>query len=349
MPIFKITSHGKLLGDILTFELNHTNRVPIYTSYANGIRRIIMSEIESIMIERDTVNLNNTSMLNNDILSHRLILIPFYNKYLLENDVDKLELSLSVINTNEHMIDVFASDMIIKNTETNTVLDINKTMVYPEILYARLKPSQILNLTASFHRGTTKSVGAQFTVSSCTTYQFKKDINAIHRELRSRSITSKEDIQRFQLSEGDRYFLKDSNDNPLVYEFTIEPIGSIPSINIMIDAFDVISGHLNIIKEAITNQDTNIIQIYKSDGSLDQYVFKLFNYDDTMGNMISEYLYNNNKTNYASYNIPHPLDIVMIIKMSLTTKNTHDENIKVFIEVLDQLLLITNSCKSEFI
>jgi DNA-directed RNA polymerase subunit L len=346
MSLLKITSHDHRT-DILKFDLNHSSRKPIYTALANGIRRTIISEVPSIAINRRSVVFHaNTSMLHNEILSHRLILIPFVNSYLQQYNLEQLELSLNITNNEEHMIDVLASDFVITNNESRTPIDMDKAAIYPDILFGKLKPTQEINLTASFHIGTHKTNGAHFSVVSCTTYEFKKDISAINKAIRNLHLTTQSDIKHFQIAESQRYFLKDSDDNPLTYEFTIEPIGNIKSKQIFSYALTVMIDQLNNIKTAINDENTNVIQISPSDTTVEQFSFNLFGFDDTMGNLIAEYLYYNNKTNFASYYIPHPLDDLMIIRMSLITKNTIEENISVFIDQLTSLISIISDLKS---
>jgi DNA-directed RNA polymerase subunit L len=339
MPIFKVISHNSA-NDKLQFEITHSNNIPMYTCFVNTIRRTILSNITTVTVQRSSIVFDNTSMLNNDILSHRLILVPFHN-YLIEN-LDDIELSLDISNDNDHMIDVLVSDMIMKNN--GTVM--NYEYLYPDILFAKLKPTQHLKFTARFHTGTTQSHGAEFSPVSCSTYEFKKDISAINRELRNRSITTQEEIKRFQISEADRYYLKDNNDNPLVYIFTIEPIGNISSKNIMLEVCDKLTNDLEIIKTAINTNDQNIIQIYPSTITADLIEYKLY-YDETIANLIGEYLYNHTKTNFSSYYKAHPFDDEVYIRSSLTTKNTLDENKTVFIEVLDQLVDLLRQCRSD--
>lgn len=70
-------------GDIYRFTLSGVN-----VSFANALRRTILSDIPVTCIETETYETNkanfliNTSRLHNEILKHRLSCIPIHNKDL---------------------------------------------------------------------------------------------------------------------------------------------------------------------------------------------------------------------------------------------------------------------------
>ena len=109
--------------DILTFTLGGVD-----VSYANAIRRTILSDIPVVCFkttpyEENKANiLINTSRLNNEIIKQRLSCIPVcikdlaipFKNYLLEVDVE---------NKTDTSIYVTTKDFRIKNTTTDSYLD----------------------------------------------------------------------------------------------------------------------------------------------------------------------------------------------------------------------------------
>ena len=64
---------------VLTFQMDKT-----HVSLANALRRVILSEINTVVIrgfphEQNNINIiKNTSRFNNEVLKHRLINIPIH-------------------------------------------------------------------------------------------------------------------------------------------------------------------------------------------------------------------------------------------------------------------------------
>jgi DNA-directed RNA polymerase alpha subunit len=109
-------------GDIMTFTLTGVD-----ACYANGIRRVILSEIPIVVFkttpheENKSNILINTSRLNNEIIKQRLSCIPICIKDL-EIDFSNYLLELDVENKTDTVIMVTTKDFKIKNLTTNTYL-----------------------------------------------------------------------------------------------------------------------------------------------------------------------------------------------------------------------------------
>ena len=68
----------------LKFDIKDAN-----LSIANGIRRILMSEVPSFSIDIDNINIkNNTSIFHNEYVKERLALVPikYFNKISTETE-----------------------------------------------------------------------------------------------------------------------------------------------------------------------------------------------------------------------------------------------------------------------
>ena len=81
----------------LTFHLkNIDNTIPI--PFANAVRRIMISEINTVGINKDSINiLNNRTVLHNDFIKERLSLLPI--KFLItgmSEKEDKIEINENI-------------------------------------------------------------------------------------------------------------------------------------------------------------------------------------------------------------------------------------------------------------
>ncbi|KAK7738468.1 DNA-directed RNA polymerase core subunit rpc40 [Cytospora paraplurivora] len=158
-------------------------------SIANAFRRILIAEIPTLAIEDIWVN-NNTSVIQDEVLCHRLGLIPFKGgKYGLhefmkwykkpgadqdpfENSMDyntvKLELNVECTRRTDAAPDekdprklfnhgsVYASDIVFQPVGQQVEIfagDQAIAPVHPDILVAKLRPGQAIHLMAHMHKG----------------------------------------------------------------------------------------------------------------------------------------------------------------------------------------------------
>jgi len=147
-----------LTADDLRFTLSNTD-----LSIANSLRRVLIAEVPTIAIDLVEIE-NNTSVLTDEFIAHRLGLIPLesssaetlrYNRECVCSGYCNLcavELSLSVECTNDG-IDVTSKDLISNNPDVNPVS-------YGEndngILIAKLRKNQELKFRCIAKKGTGK-------------------------------------------------------------------------------------------------------------------------------------------------------------------------------------------------
>lgn len=116
------------------FEINITDKsLPMI----NAIRRTILTDLESFCLNGNIKK--NTTKFNNDILNHRLSLIP------IKNDV---EIKLDIENTTNEIKYVTSSEFLfIKGKKTDLMQD---------VLFCILEPKEHLIFTAKSVRGTAR-------------------------------------------------------------------------------------------------------------------------------------------------------------------------------------------------
>ena len=163
---------------MLTFTLKNTN-----VSVANALRRVILSDIKTVVIDTDEESINiseNTTRFHNEILKQRLGCIPVH---ITDFDtIDNLQLELNVHNDKDSLMYVTTSDFKIKDTVTNKyIADSTVKKIFPSnsftkefILFTRLRPKisndipgEIIKLQARFKLGTSKQDGMYNVASTC--------------------------------------------------------------------------------------------------------------------------------------------------------------------------------------
>ena len=134
-------------------------------SFINAIRRILISEIPSLAI--DYVNIkNNESIYHDEIISHRLGLIPFnseetykFNYYWEKSDniLKYVKYELNIKNETEKDIYVTSKDLKIVNIKNmdNIQKKIynNVKPIYNDIIITKLKPNQSISLNCLIKKG----------------------------------------------------------------------------------------------------------------------------------------------------------------------------------------------------
>jgi len=122
-------------------------------------------------------------------------------------------------------------------------------------------------------------------------------------------------IRSLQLSEGERYYWRDSNDEPHKYNFTITPVHYHRSKDLfimasqhMIDKLETFKGHLIAM---VTGEETTVI--VEKHTSENVFKFKVCDQNDTLGSVIQAHVVNHyieekSVVNFCGYKKSHPLE-----------------------------------------
>jgi len=109
--------------EYITFDID--------THYINGLRRILYSKsLGSCFNQKDIAIVENNTLMNNEILRHRISLIPIKSIY-------NLTCELIIKNTTEEIIDVFSDDIKILKGDGE---------IKKNILIIQLKPKEKINM-----------------------------------------------------------------------------------------------------------------------------------------------------------------------------------------------------------
>ena len=318
----------------LTFHLkNIDNTVPI--SVANAVRRILISEINSVGIDKDSINIfNNRTVLNNDFIKERLSFLPIKHT---DNFVD-YTFKLDIENNELELKEIYAKDIEVYENSTKVVAD--KIFVYPDALFTKLKFSNKLHFEAKLKLSTNKEDGSVFNPTCVSLYRFEKDDIKIKEQL-SKLETEDEKLE-FELGESERYYKKNEFDQPECYHFEIETIGGLESTKIVNKGLEVLKSKLLLLKGYITEENTTKVIKSKSKHMKDAIDYKIFNEDDTLGNIMTYQLHNNSSVNYAGYYIPHPNDNLIVIRVLA------DDTDKEMLKEIDNLVSVIDNLIKEW-
>jgi DNA-directed RNA polymerase subunit L len=335
-------SNFKNNGEVVSFDLNNqSNNINI--SFANAIRRIIISNIETYSIDENLINFfNNTSILNNEFLKHRLTLIPIISD--LDIEYDNITISCKKKNENENMESIYVSDFVCTNIAKNEVIDNSIIFKYPSILFGKLKNNQEIAFEAKLVKNNSERGGAQFTPVSTCIYTFKID------EGESKSIMkdmSEEDKRSFKLQDIERVYEKNKSGNPTIYQFSIESIGFYDPKEILMKGFELLIDKLNNLKIEFTNSKSKKITQIILQENPDFFTFLIDDENDTIGNLLSSYIAYNENVFYCGYMIEHPLKKNITLKIKLNNNNTLENVISLICENIDYINTLLNTIMNE--
>lgn len=332
-------SNIKNEGDVYKMTLSNLN-----VSFANSIRRVIISELPVCVIRTETEKLNqcrievNTSRLHNEILKHRLSCIPIILKYSdIESLVGKYELVVEVSNTGDNIIIVTTEDFRLRNKESGNFCTKEQTRkIFPPnsrthyyIDFMRLRPKisenipgEEIKLVADFSISDGLTNSSFNAVSKCA-YMYTPDIigaNAAWEDIlvkkRADNISEADiafDKKNFDILDSQRIFVNDS------FDFVIQGIGMYENAEMVRLACNILQKKFSSVIEKL---DADIVSILNSETTMSNcFDIILENEDYTIGKVIEfviyDAFYQNEKTlSYCGFKKFHPHDTKSTLRLA---------------------------------
>jgi DNA-directed RNA polymerase alpha subunit/DNA-directed RNA polymerase subunit L len=352
--------------DKFTFRLSGT-----HVAYANTLRRLMMTGVETVAFRADmtdkgtttdvVVAVNDTAM-TNEMLAHRICLLPLYIKNPLKWDKEKITFSLKVQADKDAAKDITCSDFVI----TEDVGEAKEPVIIPPETYfpphpitrqtsliATLPPGSMkIELTAKASVGTGREHSRFQPTSQCSyVYTLEKDdeerleahfqkwlLTMKRQDFEEIKDSPEEETYRreYATMERHRVYKIDEAGEPYSFDFTVESVGPLDVRSIVLRACEV--------GEAMMGKYVTIdvagaplpegMAVVPSNSRLIGFDFLMKGHDHTFGNMIQTYLSMNHMSvpkgsdkvpiTYAGYEIPHPLRDELVVRIGMNSKNELD-------------------------
>jgi DNA-directed RNA polymerase subunit L len=339
-----MTSIQNLLekNDTITFDLVNSN-----SSFANALRRIIITNIPSVGFDTYEYQnsslkiIENTSALTNEIILQRFGLIPIYYDNIETYDVDKYKFVLDVLNKTNDIIDVTTDDFKIVNLETNKNENNDKffkknTITGDPILILRLKPSandkgEKLHIEGKSVIGIGKD-HIRYSPVSNICFINKKDPEKVSKALSEYLETNKDKdsiknlTHTFNLEEADYHFHTDENDDPNIFEFSLESCGIMSPMTILKEGLKQLSNKIKLFQEELEKNFTNNesrINIKSAECMMEATDIFIKDEDHTLGYIMQNFIYDADDSGelFVGYMNPHPLDKIIKLRIMSTDIN----------------------------
>jgi len=280
-----------LNGYRVDFELKD---VPV--SFVNALRRIILSEIPTVVVTNVEI-LDNTSSLIHEMLRHRIEMLPI-NVLPTEQDVIRdTKLELRVIAPVDAPREITTKDIVVSGPRNDVIL--KDRDLGTDLVFMTLKPGEIIHFRATIGLGQ----GSQVCVST-----FKNHINQDVLKDAKETYINKGGIGAvFDNYEKQRHFSVDEKGRPNWFDFSIESIG-------VVKATEILRIAANILKEKVEEYvKSNILRHENSWFSIESEIE-----GHTIGYLAQSLIYEGGLVEYVSYNIPHPLLPKMVLRFQTT-------------------------------
>lgn len=319
--------------ELITFDLHNKSR-DVKICLANAIRRTIISDIPCYAIDENEVIFHeNTSVLNNEFLKHRLSLIPIISD-LKDIDYGNLVISCNKENNEENIINVYAKDFIVKDSIKNEIYDFQLISKYPTILFAKLKYGQNISFDAKLKINNLEFGGSVFSPVSICIYTFKIDENMVNETTKNMNVVER----TFFTQDVERLYQKNDNEEPIIYQFSIEGNGFYDIKNILFLGLEYLIKRIKNVKENFRNKKSKKISLVPNEENPDFFDFLIDHENETIGNLLSSYLTYQENVFFSGYVIEHPLNNNIILRIKLKNENTL-ENVILLIEKTSDFII----------
>jgi len=338
MTTFSISIDNIQIKDkSLHFELNGSDEYGLDKSIVNSLRRTLLSEIPCVAFrveegtQKDIIMELNETSLHNELLMHRLSMIPLY---LDPETYEKQYLFyLNIKHEGVHPFKFVTTDDIkiypLKNgVEPGDTIDIDnydlqkplskqehkeifrpfkfRMKEYP-ILITELKSTASDEVFQELICYGVPSVSdgrehARWKSVSDATYTFVNNeelfMKTANDKAGIRKILDEEERDKFieslRLSESERYFYRDHKNEPNRYTFTVTSVHHYTSKELFIKATELMITKLETLKHHFTNTVSGgtTTVIVEPHVNENNYHFKLSGQNDTIGNVLQSHIVN---------------------------------------------------------
>ncbi len=347
----------KLEGNILKFTL-----APTHVSYANTLRRAIGTLVETVAFNADIEEmtgqskdiriLKNSTPMSNEMLAHRISLLPISVKEPLKWNPADYTFEIKVKNETSEPMDVTCSDITVyKNNGPDLEPErVPNTQFFPPNPLTRstclitvlkgktgTQPAEELECIMRATVGTGKQNARHIPVCQWS-YGYTPDSDKEKRKrifdnwLVSTKKVRPEDIEKdegrkselereFNTMEAARCYITDENNEPSSFDFTVESVGVLPPAAIIARALEILQAKCIAYSTINAGELPENLKIVPADARMRGYDFYFQGEDHTLGNLLQTYIdqkyIDSGEVSFVGYKIPHPLRDEMVLRLGI--------------------------------
>lgn len=361
-------------SNVLKFTMSN-----IHFSLANSLRRIVLSEIPTLVFRafphsESKINIIvNTGRLNNEIIKQRLGCIPIhmtdvdfpYKEYIVEVDKKNDSNIVELLTTEDFKVKNIDTDKYLSSAAVKELFPPNP-ITGDYIPITRLRPKLSENIDGeqiqfilSFDIGTAKEDGMYNVVSTCAYGNTLDAVKANDVWNDKQKQLVKDNIEKEEIDfQKANWFLLDAKRIyiPNSFDFNIESVGVFSNFNIIYKACDIMIQKCKKVIQTITDEtDSNDIVIEKNINSTveNEYIITLKNEDYTLGNALNYFLYEkfyqgNETLSFIGFRVPHPHIPNGVIRMAFNTDSGVDIVSQYLIQASEDIITTFTNIQNKF-
>jgi DNA-directed RNA polymerase subunit L/DNA-directed RNA polymerase alpha subunit len=344
-------------GGVIRFTL-----APTHVTYANTLRRTIITDVETVAFKADigdnggtsdVVITKNSTPMSNEMLAHRIGLIPIHVEKPLDWKPEEYSFSLKVSNDSSDPLDVVAGDIqVLKNrgAEEEPLLVPNVQFFHPDpvthdtalltVLKGKLasQEAETVEFTATATLGTGRENAAFMPVTSRCAYGYsrdddperKKEIFTLwltkHKKVSPSELeanpTRKAELEReFETMEVQRCYKIDERGEPYSFDFIVESVGVLSPSYIVGRALEILQAKMLRYASIDSGDLPEQLKVLPADARMKGFDFIFQKEDHTLGNLFTTWMEKNlmdsGEITFVGYTVPHPLKDEMIIRIAV--------------------------------
>jgi DNA-directed RNA polymerase subunit L len=354
-PVFK--NLVKENPNLLRFVLE-----PTIVGYANTLRRTMITDVETIAFRADinesgatsdVLITKNSTPLSNEMLAHRIGLIPIHVENPLDWKPEDYTFTLKVTNESSEPLDIVAGDIQVlkrRGAEEEPLLIPNVQFFHPDpvthdtslltVLKGKLasQDPETIEFSAIATMGTGRENTAFMPVTSRCAYGYSKDddperkreiftlwLNK-HKKVNPTELeanpTRKGELEReFETMEVQRCFKKDERGEPYSFDFIVESIGVLSPTYIVARALEVLQAKVLRYASIDSGDLPDSVKVRPADAKMKGFDFIFQKEDHTMGNLLQTWMDQNlmdtEEITFVGYKVPHPLRDEMLLRVGV--------------------------------
>ena len=285
------------------FEVSfHLRNFPV--SFVNALRRIVMANIPTVVL-RDVQILENTTQLPHEMLKHRFEMLPVNVSPDDTATIREAMVELQIVaNKDQKSVETITTDNFAIHSAREKILMRDRDLDTP-ILFLRVRPGEAVHIRGKL---AVENEGVSQVCTIATGWHVDPELAKANRKIWVEEGKDPREFDNFYIQ---RSYSVDSKGRPNWFDFKIESVGVLKAKDILSMAVGILRKRLDdYMKEAVT-----YIRREQDEGS---YTISLQQGGHTLGALLGEVIYSDQNTNFASYDIPHPLKPDMVIQMNTT-------------------------------
>ena len=335
---------------------------PTLVGYANTLRRTMITDVETIAFRSDITEngsttdvtiVKNSTPLSNEMLAHRIGLIPIHVENPLDWKPEEYSFSLKVSNESSDPLDVVAGDIqVLKNrgAEEEPLLVPNVQFFHPDpvthdtalltVLKGKLasQEPETIEFTATATLGTGRENAAFMPVTSRCAYGYsrdddperKKEIFTLwltkHKKVSPSELeanpTRKAELEReFETMEVQRCYKIDERGEPYSFDFIVESVGVLPPSYIVARALEILQAKMLRYASIDSGDLPEQLKVLPADARMKGFDFVFQKEDHTLGNLLQTWMEQNlvdtEEITFVGYKVPHPLRDEMLLRVGV--------------------------------